>query len=357
MSEWNYYSDLFLKNITGSRVVDRSSLVGRCPVCGDSKVSKHKRRLYLMDAIGKYPVAVKCHNCSYSSSAENFFKTHFAETINGDELSKVSELARNTDRVKEKPRMSYDEVYRLELLRAKEKVGLFWERCCDDITTNELAYNYIKSRQVPDDYIEDMKVLKPEYCDKGFKYSYFSRYIFIPFIDMRDDSVYYFHARSFFDDPSSKLPRFLSCPYKQYYTDHKIYYYLNEHYIDLNKIVFVVEGTIDSLNIENSVCINGISKINDRLVEDFEERYGGSDNVVYVLDNEMIDAESRKKSTWLLRNNKKVFLWEELAKINPNVQSIKDINELCCLAGKSILPTQTILNCVKSSIVQKLERE
>ena len=355
MGEWDYFSQLFLDNVAAARAVDRNTLVGRCNVCGDSKVSKHKKRLYLMNEIGTIPIAVKCHNCGYSASANNYFKTYFPQ--DEDTMNKLAEIAKKRESTPPPKKMSFEKNYDLELDRAKRQVGKFWETSCMPIENNPIAFEYMKNRNVPEEYIKDMRVLRPEYCVREYKYNYYSRYIMVPFIDMRDDKVYYFHARSFVDDPNSKLPKFLSCPYKQYYTDHKIYYYLNEHFVNLNETIFVVEGTIDSLNIENSICVNGISKINDRLIEEFEERYGGSDNVVYVLDNELIDEESTKKSDWLLRKNKKVFLWSELAKINSKVKDIKDINQLCCLAGRTIFPKETIMKCVKSSIVQKLERE
>ena len=56
---------------------DRNLWIARCPICGDSKKSKYKKRFYIYFRKGKYHV--KCHNCQYALPFSTFLEDKFPD--------------------------------------------------------------------------------------------------------------------------------------------------------------------------------------------------------------------------------------------------------------------------------------
>ncbi|MHA1305555.1 MAG: hypothetical protein ACTSPI_17785, partial [Candidatus Heimdallarchaeaceae archaeon] len=75
------YVELFVKHVPKAEKVDSITYRGRCRICGDSKKDQNKKRLYLLKERGNHPNAVKCHNCGYATSAQQFFTEVAPEEI------------------------------------------------------------------------------------------------------------------------------------------------------------------------------------------------------------------------------------------------------------------------------------
>jgi transcription elongation factor Elf1 len=356
--DFSEYVELFKKVVPKPERVDKQAYRGRCPICGDSKQSRSKKRLYLIQERGSKPSVVYCHNCGLSMSAYSFFDKHFTEFmkeykkgITEKDLKKMKEfvetgkvespsLFQSTVEYEEINPERYNTILAEEVKRAKKVVGNFFDSCTISIQDNQTAYEYMKNRFVPEHKIEEMRLLHPDFHDRNkFRFAYFRDYIIIPFIDDSDNQPYYFHSRRY-RNLDGKFARYLSCPYKPEEVD--VDFFLNEFRIDTNKPVVVNEGTIDSMHIENTLATNGVNKITDEQIERFEYRYGGPDNIIYALDNEMIDFDARKKAKELLKKGKRVFLWSLLAKKKSFIAKIKDFNTLCCKAGRNMIPLSTI---------------
>lgn len=353
------YAELFLQIVPKVEKVDSVTYRGRCPICGDSKKDIHKKRFYLLKERGRFPNAVKCHNCGYKTSACHFFQEYAPEEMkkrskswSERDLSDIKKLSEEGSLFKPNKIIEgftpddflvmFDE----ELVRAKKVLCNFFRNYTYSISSNVEALNYMRGRNIPEHYIKEMRLLKPEYFDfNKFRYAYFREYIMMPFIDLEDNLPYYFHSRRYLN-LNTKMAPYLACPYRPEEVD--VNFFMNELRVTTDEPIIVVEGTLDSMHLHNSIAMNGIHKITEEQIKKFEHRYGT--NIIYALDNELIDRDSKKKSTELLRLNKNVFLWRELAKELPIAAEIKDFNKLCCVAGRYEIPTETILRNTRSNV-------
>jgi hypothetical protein len=339
--------------------VDSITYRGRCPICGDSAKDSNKKRFYLLKERGKHPNAVKCHNCGYATSAFHLFNEIAPEEIkkrskawNERDLEDIKKLTLENPKYKTLDVMvsespdDYLKMFDEELVRAKTVLGNFFDKFTDPIETCPEAVNYMRGRSIPEYYIREMKLLKPQFHDFAtFRYAYFRDYIIVPFLDLEDNKPYYFHSRRF-RNLENKMANYLACPYRPYEVD--VNFFLNELRVVSDFPIIIAEGTLDSMHLPNCIAVNGIHKITEDQIAKFEHRYG--DDIIYALDNEMIDKDSTKKVRELLKMNKKVFLWKELYKIAPQVSTIKDFNKLCCVSGKNEIPLETIVRWTKSNV-------
>lgn len=127
------------------------------------------------------------------------------------------------------------------------------------------AYNYLKSRNITDEMIQRYNI---GYCDSG---QYENR-IIIPSYDEYDE-VNYFVARSYLKHTKRK--------YMNPQADKNVLIW-NEHLIDWDHPVYIVEGVFDSIFLKNSIPMLG-KFITDNL---FEKIYDNAKKVVIVLDGD-----------------------------------------------------------------------
>ena len=73
MSEWLQRKYILLLSNTLDGFSERNGTFNcRCPICGDSKKNKHKKRGYFLQKQGQYKFF--CHNCGATRTIENFLK-------------------------------------------------------------------------------------------------------------------------------------------------------------------------------------------------------------------------------------------------------------------------------------------
>ncbi len=365
MKELTYgqYVKLFTEYVPKAERVDRSTYRGRCTICGDSKKDNRKKRLYLLRENNSFPHMITCHNCGYRKSARNYFLLSIPDEFkklskkwNERDLSDIKKVSQGlsifvSDKTfSENDPDAYLKVFDKELVKAKEVLTVFFQKYTYKIQDNDEALNYMMQRNIPDAYIAEMRLLRPEFHDhKKFRYAYFQDYIMIPFLDMEDCLPYYFHSRRFRNLETS-MSKYLACPYRP---SESINFYLNEMRITSDLPVIIIEGTLDAMHVDNSIAVNGVHKITEEQVKLFEHRYGT--DIIYALDNEMIDKEANKKVKQLLKMGKTVFLWSSLAKESPNVGTIKDFNKLCVVAKQKHVPIKTIQRHTKNNIAALLQ--
>lgn len=131
------------------------------------------------------------------------------------------------------------------------------------------AINYLKSRNINDQMIERYNI--------GFCYSgLYENRIIIPSYDI-NNNLNYFIARSYLTKTKIKYKN----PEAQ---KEKIIF--NEHLIDWNKNIYIVEGVFDSIFIENSIPMLG--KFMSELL--FDKIYeNAKENVIIILDPDAKD--------------------------------------------------------------------
>ena len=125
------------------------------------------------------------------------------------------------------------------------------------------AYNYIKKRNITDLMLQIYNI---GFCYKG---PYENR-IIIPSYD-EDKRINYFIARSYLDYTKLK--------YKNPEAQKEIIIF-NEHLIDWNEPIYIVEGAFDSIFIPNSIPMLG-KFMSEHL---FEKLYNNAKKIIIVLD-------------------------------------------------------------------------
>lgn len=335
--------DLFMRVIPQAERKNDQTYLGRCIKCGDSKKDPQKKRLYLVAPAGQYPSMIKCHNCFFSRPADLFFKEEFNQEV--EELKKCynsdEEMQKLFTTVEKFIPKSQEENYKdflEEVVHAKKIVCNFFRKCTESVEKNEVALKYVKGRFLPPEVINKIRVLKDEFVRKDFRYSYLKDYILFPFIDSSDRLPYYFHARRYNKLENERMARYLSCPYR---TNNGVSFYLNELNVDKDFPIFVCEGTIDSFHLPNSMSVNGVNKISNDFLSKMEYRFGKK-NLVFCLDNEMIDVEARKRAKFLYNKGYYIFAWSKMVKAHPVVRDIKDFNSLCVKSQRTTIPFEVL---------------
>lgn len=169
----------------------------------------------------------------------------------------------------------------------------------DGSELSKKAIEYCQKRMIPEEVWKKFFI-----CDEG---KYHDRLI-IPFYN-KDNKVTYFQARSLTNIEPKYMNRI---------ADTQLY---NKDFIDKSKPVFVLEGPIDSLFLENAVatCGAGSSSKLDAEIAKYEE-------VFYIMDN---DEAGNKKAGALVRQHKNVFMWNKfLNDYGLDRTKIKDINDV-----------------------------
>ena len=87
--------------------------------------------------------------------------------------------------------------------------------------------------------------------------------------------------------------------------------------VDMNLPITIVEGPIDSLCLNNSIALQGATKLNNYF-DDIK-------TVRFLFDNDKVGKEHSMNK---LKNNKKVFLWGMYLKKMNIKENVKDINDI-----------------------------
>ena len=293
----------------------------RCPICGDSKQNKFKTRGYFYEYKGS--LNVKCFNCGNSSSIGNFIKS-----VN--------------------PSL-FDE-YRIECLREKgngageqekfeSKIEQFASRRIDhyepfkqlkkisQLKPNHPAKQYVLNRNLPSSthwriyysptyYHWVNQIIPDKFSEKALAHDC-PRLVF-PFID-RNGYVFGFTGRAIGNS---------SVRYSTIITDDNKVKVFGLDQIDFNKQVYVVEGPIDSLFLDNCCAMAG-SDIELNLIAD-------QSRLVVVYDNEPRNKDIVNKINKAINKGYKVCIW-------PNQIEYKDINDMIN-AGLSAAHVQHIID-------------
>lgn len=306
----------------------------RCPFCGDSQTNKFKARGYIFENSGH--LAFKCHNCGVSTN-----------------VRKVVQLVDPT---------LYDQ-YRLEILKEAEQLDIeppkkftsditkFAKRRIDkfepfadlkrisQLKHDHPAKKYVTERNIPS-HNHFRIYYSPIYCSwvNSFIPDKFSEKackhdeprIIFPFID-KNGYLFGFTGRSISKQTTLRYSTIILDETKD-----KIF---GLDSIDPNKTVYVVEGPIDSLFLDNCVAMAGADV---RLTN-----ITSQDKLVVIYDNEPRNAEIVKKIERMIDNGYKVCIW-------PDHVEEKDINDMVNSGLSSAAVQATIDQNTYSGLAAKL---
>lgn len=276
-----------------------------CPICDDS-MSNHNKKRGNFILKGKFANHIKCFNCGYFSSVENFFKK-YSVSIDLGVINYISEnktLLQKTE--KYEAGFLFDTEYINEVSIDREEFKTFFK--VYEIE-GSFAKRYLESRLVydTDKFLYDVKnnellILNITDTGKilGFQRRSFNKYAKQKYKTYKLSKIYELMGKdeSLIDDDVNALSTvFFSC------------------IVDWTKPVTAFEGPIDAMLFKNSVAITGVAK---SLNFDIYMRYW--------MDK---DQAGTKKSIELLESGISVFLWGKFMS-DYNIPNRKkwDLNDL-----------------------------
>lgn len=99
--------------------------------------------------------------------------------------------------------------------------------------------------------------------------------------------------------------------------------------------VFVFEGPIDAMFVKNGVAVGGATMTEKQ--SSFLNKCI-SQEIIYVYDNDVNNEEMDKRIRYLIKQNKKIFIWPR------ELRKFKDINEICCKLDINEFPYNFIVD-------------
>lgn len=289
----------------------------RCPICGDSKKNKSKARGYLYQK--KSDLNYKCHNCGTTASFpyflkridEGLYKEYIMERYK-EGLTGKGTVVPSPEIQRKKPEFNYS------ILKDLPKIS--------DLNTSHPAREYLVRRKIKEEHLSRFYYAKDFNAWAKTGNPYKESRIVIP-LKTTEGKLFGYQGRSL--DPKSKL-RYITTILD---TEYPKVYGLN--YVNPNTTVYVTEGPIDSLFVENGIAMCGA----DVDLSNFNW------DLVYVYDNEPRNREIINRVSRTIDRGDSVVIW-------PSNITEKDINDMV-LAGHS--PQQIIEQNTFQGIKAKLK--
>lgn len=269
-----------------------------CPICGDSQTRKHLARGYIYPKDNE--LRYTCHNCGINMSFPFFLKKLNPNLYKHYKLEKF------------KPKKFIDvgvESYKKIHQKESKKKGTIEELFSP---LSEKANQYLDDRQISkrDDifFISDISLVKKYLPNEDVDLPKDERIIFP--IRNRKKEIVGISARSI--NPKEKM-RYVLLKLKE----EPLIFGLDK--IDISKQVYVVEGAIDSLHLENAVAVNGsdLKKVSEIIPKE---------NQILIFDNQPKNKEIIKKMLSACEEGHKLVIW-------PKNLLEKDINQMNKIYG------------------------
>ena len=295
----------------------------RCPVCGDSQKNKLKMRGYIYRR--KSDLFFTCHNCGTGHSFGNLLKMVDRSLYSQYQMERFkNESAGNTA----KPDFSM--LMEKPVFNTQKKINL---PTIESLPITHDARHYVKDRFIPKErwsdlyYAEDfdlfVKDIFPE-CDKKL---YAEPRLVIPFYDEKN-ILLGFQGRALVNSKVKYITIKLS-------DDNLKVYGLDR--VDKTKKIYVVEGPIDSMFLQNSLAMMDASLYN--VISTV-----GNYDYTFVFDNEPRNKDVCKHMQKAITMGKSVCIW-------PKHIAAKDINEMI-LKGTSPAMIQGIIDSNTFSLLK-----
>ena len=272
----------------------------RCPLCGDSQKNKTKSRGYVYRKKNDY--FYMCHNCGASTSFYNFLDKVDPTLIKEYALERY----KNGDNNKSNHKTPDFEDFKTEKPIFKKSLVL---PSIDSLPEAHFAKVYVQQRRIPETFLSQL------YYAEDFaafiqslgiekELSKEDKRLVIPFYDQEKNLVA-IQGRALGE---SKL-RYITI--KLHEDNHKFF---GLDRIDEDKMIYVVEGPIDSMFLDNAVATA------DSNLESITSIYDKS-KVTLIFDNEPRNKEIVKKIDDAIEKHYNVVIWPEM------IES-KDINDM-----------------------------
>jgi len=273
----------------------------RCPLCGDSQKNKTKSRGYVFRKKNDY--FYMCHNCGVSTTFYNFLKQVDPNLVQEYQLERYKNGETGNNNY---PKPDFEE-YKVEKPTFKKALEL---PSIDSLPEAHFAKSYVQQRRIPEAFYSQLyfaedfaAFIQSLGIEKEGLYKDDKRLV-IPFYNAEKELVAV-QGRSLGE---SKL-RYITL---KLHDDNKKVFGIDR--INEEEMIYVVEGPIDSLFLNNAVATA------DSNLESITSIYDKS-KVVLVFDNEPRNKEIVMKIDNAIENHYNVVIWPEM------IES-KDINDM-----------------------------
>ena len=282
----------------------------RCPYCGDSKKSRTKARGFVFRK--KNDLFFKCHNCGVGASLGNLVKTVDLKTYK----DYIFERYKKGVETHSSPQPEFK--FNAPVFRKKGILKTL--KSISDLSTDHPARKIIEKRLIPFKSFSDIYL-----CESFYKFTNSiipNKFptldgdhprLLIPFRDEQGE-IFAYQGRAFGDEK----PKYITIKLDE---DADKIFGLDR--VDKSKHIYVVEGPLDSLFLDNCVAVAGA---------DFSNMKG---DLIIIYDNEPRNKEINKQIEKTINQGKSVCLW-------PDNMKWKDINDMI-IAGYSKEQIQEII--------------
>lgn len=307
------YNDLKFVNLVSHRLrnfkqKDTHYWNCSCPLCGDSKKDLRKARGYILESKNK--LLYKCFNCGVSMSFGSLLKRIDSNLYNEYALENYKDST--SIKTPHAPAPLFKKEPEQEIL---VDAALDAVQRCDKLPITHQAVKYLISRKIPKDkwnlfYHTDTfkkytnKLLPGKFEPVKFEHAR----LIIPFFT-NAGKMFAYQARAYGDEE----PKYFTIKLDE--NEEKIY---GQDRVDYSKTIYVVEGPIDSLFLDNALAVSG-SSFDTPTIKSL------ASNAVLVMDNEPRNKQIVKQFGEYIDSGYTVCIWPD------NIQQ-KDINEML-LAG------------------------
>lgn len=278
---------------------------GSCPICREGKSWLKKRRCYYI--VEKNVIC--CHNCGWYSNPYKWIGK-----VTGLDFKQIkSELESGTESIIFEYREEKKQVQETEILPS-DSINLLDQEQIEYYEQNNTIKQALK-------LLEDRRLLQAVNRPRTFFISLTDKVhdnrLIIPFYDSNNKIVFY-QTRSILNDDTR--PKYLSKVKSE-----KSLYGINNISQNMD-YVFITEGPIDAMFIQNGIAVAGINEGKNKNFTNTQSQQLNEfilHKKIWVLDNQFTDQTSKAKTKSLLECGESVFIWPE------SMKHYKDINEYC----------------------------
>jgi len=284
----------------------------RCPVCGDSQKNKSKCRGFFYQKNNSF--FYKCHNCGFGSNIYNFLKEVSPSLCKEYSVEQFKE--KNGNKSEEKK-----DLFKFRdskpIFKKKDKV-LDKLQCLSDLPKDHPAIQFADMRQIPKQHFgllyftDDFGKFVRNSLDSSVFIGRENR-IVIPFFNSHGDVVAAQGRAINFKDEENARQTAKYITIKADKSIDRLWYGLWR--ANPKKRVYVVEGPIDSLFLQNSVAMVGAGAL-----KEIPARFVNT-KMTYILDNEPRNRQICAYNEKLIEMGKEVCIW-------PREIDEKDINDM-----------------------------
>jgi len=287
-----------------------------CPVCGDSRKDKLKARGYIYKK--KEHLFFMCHNCHTSTTFQKFLKDEDPMLYRDFVLDSFVQSNTTNTTVDATDFVSKPVFKKQPTILTSDTIRI------NELNPNHPARKYLDDRKVPLDdlwFVEDFAKFVSVTFPAHTKTLYKEPRIIIPFYN-RDGQLLGIQGRSI--DRHSKI-KYITIKSEE--ENPKIFGWDK---LNPNMPVYVVEGPIDSLFLNNSLATMDAALFNAPNIVGLDKQY------IFVYDNEPRNKQIVSNMRKTIELGYKLCIW-------PDTIKEKDINEMV-LAGTSSAAIQHIID-------------